>query len=54
MHRLIDALPVCSGQNLLHLAFEPYLSSEANSRKYEILPNVLSMHVKIKQKKNEC
>ena len=28
------------GQNCLHLTFEPYLSSETYSRKYEKLPDI--------------
>jgi len=29
------------GQNCLHLTFEPYLSSETYSSKYEKLPNIV-------------
>jgi len=29
------------GQNCLHLTFQPYLSSETYSRKYEKLPNIV-------------
>jgi len=39
------------GQNCLHLTFSPHLNSETYSRKYEKMPNVLFMHVKILQKR---
>ena len=38
------------GQNCLHLAFKPYLSSETYSRKYEKLPNIVVHARKILQK----
>ena len=37
-----DAMPVSYGQNCLQLIFQPFLSSETYSRKYEKLPNVVT------------
>jgi len=42
------------GQKYLHLTFEPYLSSETYSRKYEKLPNIVVHACKILQKRCIC
>jgi len=41
------------GQDCLHLTFEPYLSNETYSRKYEKLPNIVIRACKKYNRKNE-